>query len=282
MEKKSLNKNDGFTIFGAVKFSVIVYILVIIITIIAMLFMFGIISIYNELFTKNFNFNNKILFGIIGIISEIIVLIIIYEKGYMKNISIKINKKISKEKLILLFYLVLGVLCYILIFNNTVDVLIERFLKQSILNLQNMVNEEGIVTFIFTSVTIGPIFEEVVNRGIILKKLTLKYKNSTSIIVSALIFAISHFNIAQGINAFFLGIIFAIVYLKTNSLKTVIFMHCINNLIVILIGACYADKVGIVSKINYMQLLIGMLIFISLIIIYKKNKLLKKEEIEIL
>jgi hypothetical protein len=56
-------------------------------------------------------------------------------------------------------------------------------------------------------------------------------KNSpkTAIIVSAVFFAVIHFNPWQAIPAFILGLLFGYVYYKTGSLKLTMLMHCANN-----------------------------------------------------
>ncbi|MPQ42887.1 CPBP family intramembrane glutamic endopeptidase [Clostridium tarantellae] len=91
--------------------------------------------------------------------------------------------------------------------------------------------------YLFLSVCIfAPFIEEFMYRGIILNGFFKKYTPNISIILSSLIFAIVHFNIPQGINAFLLGLILGYVYLKTHSIYICIFMHFINNLCAQFIG----------------------------------------------
>ncbi|MGL5244085.1 MAG: lysostaphin resistance A-like protein [Sarcina sp.] len=91
--------------------------------------------------------------------------------------------------------------------------------------------------YLFLSVCIfAPFIEEFMYRGILLNGFLKKYTPNASIIFSALIFAIVHFNIPQGINAFLLGLILGYVYFKTHSIYICIFMHFINNLCAQFIG----------------------------------------------
>lgn len=53
---------------------------------------------------------------------------------------------------------------------------------------------------------VAPIYEEIIYRGIILKGLSIKYNDNLAVIVSALLFAVMHMNLHQGINAFFLDL----------------------------------------------------------------------------
>jgi membrane protease YdiL (CAAX protease family) len=80
------------------------------------------------------------------------------------------------------------------------------------------------------------IFEEIAFRGIILTILMTKYKHQTSIIICSLLFGLAHsvnillgqdimITLAQLGFAFFLGILFAYIVLKTNSLLPTILIH---------------------------------------------------------
>lgn len=76
----------------------------------------------------------------------------------------------------------------------------------------------------------APFIEEFMYRGIILNGFLSKYSPKIAIPLSALIFALAHMNLPQGINAFILGIVLGTVFYKTRSLYLCIFMHFINNL----------------------------------------------------
>jgi len=57
----------------------------------------------------------------------------------------------------------------------------------------------------------GPIFEEILMRGIMLEGFLNKYKPWKAIVASAVIFGAIHFNITQFINATLIGIIFGVI-----------------------------------------------------------------------
>lgn len=86
-------------------------------------------------------------------------------------------------------------------------------------------------TFFFMVVVAAPIFEEALFRGIILDGFLKNYKPWQGILVSAFLFALIHGNLAQGIGAFALGVLFGWIYWKTNSIIPCILLHFINNLI---------------------------------------------------
>ncbi len=72
------------------------------------------------------------------------------------------------------------------------------------------------------------IFEEMLFRGIILQSLR-PYSNNIAVFVSALAFALCHNNFPQAIFAFCMGIIFAILTIRSGSLIPSIIAHFIYN-----------------------------------------------------
>jgi len=75
----------------------------------------------------------------------------------------------------------------------------------------------------------APIFEELIFRGVILKKFLQKYSPAKAIILSATIFGIVHLNPWQFIAAFTIGAAIGWVYWKTQSVWPGIFIHFVNN-----------------------------------------------------
>lgn len=81
----------------------------------------------------------------------------------------------------------------------------------------------------FTIAVMAPLLEEILFRGIILDGYLKNYSPAKSIIISALLFAVIHGNIAQGIGAFVMGIVVGILYWRTQSLLLCIGLHFVNN-----------------------------------------------------
>jgi len=73
---------------------------------------------------------------------------------------------------------------------------------------------------------IGPIAEEFIFRGVLLKRLMKKTSMWGGIIISSILFGILHADI---IGAFAFGVIASLLYLKTSNLLIPIIMHIINN-----------------------------------------------------
>lgn len=106
------------------------------------------------------------------------------------------------------------------------------------------------VYLLLTVCIFAPFIEEFVYRGLFLNGLLKMHPKHPgfAIFLSALIFAVAHRNIPQGINAFLLGLFLGTVYYKTHSLYLSIFMHFINNFCVQFIGLLSLGTVSIVIQ----------------------------------
>ena len=83
---------------------------------------------------------------------------------------------------------------------------------------------------------IGPVCEEVIFRGVILKGFLKTFHPAKAIIFSSLIFGVIHFMPLQVISAFFAGLVLGYIYYKTRSLWLPIIIHVINNVIAFTLG----------------------------------------------
>lgn len=86
------------------------------------------------------------------------------------------------------------------------------------------------------SAIITPFLEELLHRGVVYGRLRrrLGFGMWTSVILSAFIFAILHFNIVQFIYAFLLGIVFALFVEKTGHIYPAVIAHIVANGIAVL------------------------------------------------
>lgn len=83
--------------------------------------------------------------------------------------------------------------------------------------------------YILGAVLIGPIVEEVIFRGIMLKGFLLNYSPKVAIFLSAVLFSLVHVQPTQLPGAFILGLFFAWVFYKTENLILVIILHSLAN-----------------------------------------------------
>ena len=78
---------------------------------------------------------------------------------------------------------------------------------------------------------IAPVSEELFFRGLLLRGFLMRYRPGTAIIASAFLFSAAHLNPLQGIPAFFLGLYFGWLFVRTRSLWPCILAHALNNMV---------------------------------------------------
>lgn len=106
-------------------------------------------------------------------------------------------------------------------------------MEQMILILKN-----NKLLVLFTALSAG-ITEELINRGYILPRLEILFKNTNvAIIISSVLFGILHYTYEtyyQIIGPFVIGLIFAVYYHKYRNIKIIIFCHFLWDLTALLI-----------------------------------------------
>jgi transmembrane CAAX amino protease len=164
---------------------------------------------------------------------------IIYDKVSKKE-SILSKKPTKKDSL---YSLALGATYagFGVVFTQTIQKLLGDWYKLSLSSkmvedLQKILDGANIPLMIIAVGIIAPVVEELFFRGLLFNKSRNYVSVKASAIISALVFGFVHLNIIQGANAFVLGLLFAYIYQKTESIYTTILAHLGNNLMAVLIG----------------------------------------------
>ncbi|MBO4667103.1 MAG: CPBP family intramembrane metalloprotease, partial [Bacilli bacterium] len=119
----------------------------------------------------------------------------------------------------------------------------------------------------------APIIEELVFRKLLIDKIA-PHGEGIAIVASALLFGLMHGNLGQFFLAFFLGIVFAIVYIKTRNIKYTMCLHFMINTVASLpeiFGLAGID----ITIIWYIIIASLTLIGIIVAIIFRKSDILK-------
>lgn len=231
-------------------------------------------SIIIQIVAKIFSNNNDtylILYGIIELLTLPLVIALLVKVFAIKTFERNIFKKTNKKKLI---YLALLIISFRILYNS---LLLPFILKIPVTETTQETFDSissNIIFFILSACICAPIIEEVLMRGIILNGFLNRFNPSFSIFLSSLIFAIIHFNLPQGINAFILGSIIGYIFYKTRSLYLCMFCHFINNSIAIFIP--YYTPSSIISFFIFNA--ISFIICIPIIILIKRNLNLEYEQ----
>ena len=97
--------------------------------------------------------------------------------------------------------------------------------------------EDILVSILFAGIT-APIVEEFIFRKLLIDR-TIKYGPKLSLILSGLLFGLVHGNFQQFFYAFFLGVLFAYIYIRTGKLIYTIILHMILNSVSVIISSLY-------------------------------------------
>lgn len=122
----------------------------------------------------------------------------------------------------------------IVIFLSEIDNLVRAFGPEDVMEKLNWAPS---MEFLFTSewigplllVVLGPLTEEIIFRGLILRGLLGRCRPWVAIVISAALFSLMHLNPAQIPITLGLGIVLGWVYFRTRSLGLCVFGHALNN-----------------------------------------------------
>jgi membrane protease YdiL (CAAX protease family) len=184
-------------------------------------------------------------------------------------------------------YVAIFIIAFRVIFDNSIILWISNISMPEFIEEAFQEMSVSKVILILSVVVIAPIYEEIIFRGILLKGMANKINPNLALVVSAILFAIVHLNIPQGINAFFLGLIIGFIYLSTGSIYLSIFAHFVNNFLAITVSSFFVSLEGKYSiEIHGMFFVLGVLLLVIAYKGHKQNKvknipLIYKEFIEI-
>ncbi|WP_238882716.1 CPBP family intramembrane glutamic endopeptidase [Clostridium sp. YIM B02551] len=218
--------------------------------------------------------DSPILINYIMLLGRGLALFIILRYFFKKSNLKCIFKQRFKKKISLwqLFFGVLLLIGYILTYSTSIDLLLSNVqFSQTFIDGSNNLLANPTYALI-SSVLFAPIYEEIIYRGMLLEKLSVKYNIYTSIVVSALVFAISHLNFQQGMTTFFLGLILGFIYIKTRSLLMSISIHLINNLYFILSIFIPDIPSTISGTFNIYKLVVGLSLLLLGLLFFNKTK----------
>ncbi|KEI89469.1 CAAX protease [Clostridium botulinum B2 433] len=199
-------------------------------------------------------------------LGEIVAYIFIIKKIYKRfksqeNFRFKIKYKPTLKEGI---FIIIATIAYIFVSDNTFGILLQKIPEADWIENAFIELESAPLLLQFISLCIiAPIFEEIIYRGIMLEKLNKRCGATKAILISSLFFGIMHFNLHQGVNAFFIGVVMGVIYIKTDSLLLTILLHFVNNLYYLIAQYIpYLDQIE--SNFSVVRLICGsILLFIS-------------------
>ncbi|NSB42676.1 hypothetical protein B0P06_002447 [Clostridium saccharoperbutylacetonicum] len=136
-----------------------------------------------------------------------------------------------------------------------------------------------LILFLLYVCLVGPILEEIIFRGFILKSMR-KYGNLTAIILSSILFSMFHLNLVQFINPILVGILLAFIAIESDSIFPSIIAHMFNNTITFILSAITLLKIpGVQMAFSFLYVIVGITALALFIIKYGKDfmKIIKED-----
>lgn len=210
--------------------------------------------------------------GIMSIIASVFAFIpiLIYRQKKFFQYDLKVENKKFTVKIVFIGFIILFSM------NATLGVFVEglEFLLNGVgltashaLEDLEILNQPSVIIVLSTCI-VGPIFEEFVYRGVVLRTLE-KYGKWFAILVSSILFGLMHGNFYQIFMAVGIGIILG--YLTTEySIKIAIILHICNNTMVQLLSEINARVSG--NIVNVINISLTAASVIILIITFVRNK----------
>ncbi|HDR4909319.1 lysostaphin resistance A-like protein [Bacillus cereus group sp. MYBK249-1] len=229
MNEELLNVNNGKTKEHNFTYK---NLLVVILSILGFSFLIGmfialVAGIYGEEAVKSITEGYYIL-----IVDAIVTIFVLFlykpARNFIADIwDMTVFKTIKTYIYILIGFIVISLSQYIIIGLLGVETAEQQRNQLGVTTIQNIIQS---IIFIFSVAVITPIKEEMVYRGILYRFLEKKYSFIIGIVISSAIFGFLHGGFP--ITAMIMGMVFVILFKKTQSILPSIVLHIIWNLIV--------------------------------------------------
>lgn len=213
-------------------------------------------------FVKIYLDDSKIILGhfIIGIITKYLVIKCLVSWFCHKSHKITIYRYKPGRTLIVCFFMLLS---YRIIYNFGIAHLFDFSGNSSSITstFNNLFNFKALA--LSTVLIISPIYEELLFRGIILNSMRDRYSDIVSIFVSSILFSIVHLNPIQCVNTLLIGLIFGLIYVKTESIYTVILSHIIHNILALKLPLFINAPSWLELTLYFLMIIMSILVFIK-------------------
>jgi len=192
---------------------------------------------FTNLFSGRFEKVVPYIVFIFGVLVKYYVIIILLKWFSKKAKDRKLKRSLNFGSFA---YAALMIISFRLIFDNSLILWVNTITIPDYINVAFQELSVSPIILLLSVAVVAPIYEEIVFRGILLKGMANKLNPAVALVVSALLFALVHLNIPQGINAFLLGLVIGFIYLKTGSIYLSIFAHFVNNLLALSVSSLFS------------------------------------------
>lgn len=210
--------------------------------------------------------------SIIGMLCGIPWLLLVRGTKLFTSDAVKVHSKVNGGTIAVLFMCILAVQFFMVL----IQLGIEPFFNQNDTSLTDVLDESTVsLASSFWGalyiVIIGPICEELVFRGAIMRKLE-RYGANFAIIVSSLLFGLYHIILFQSLFAFLIGLILGYTAGRF-SLKWAVLLHMLNNGLAVLSTVIPGEGFVIALSLLYFASFVGT----TIVLIWKRKFLLAQK-----
>lgn len=167
------------------------------------------------------------IFYIIGICLGMLLIYLYRDKKLFTYDMVSVNRKMSLKAFVLLFICFMAPQFIMGLVDNVAEAGFNYFGYSIMDQIESASAGSKTISMLLYTVVVGPISEEIIFRGAVLRGLE-KYGKGLAILVSAILFGSYHSNLTQGLFAAMIGLVLGYVA-SEYSLKWAILMHVLNN-----------------------------------------------------
>lgn len=168
-------------------------------------------------------------FYLIGVSIGLLILLAFFRQSITITSIMQKNRKMSAVKFLCVLCIFMSVQFLFNIFGSLFESGLNLIGYSAMEDIESAASVSTTVSMFLYASFIGPIAEELVYRGFVLRSFQ-KYGKIVAIVISSILFAVMHENIPQGVFAFGVGIVLSYVTLEY-SIYWAIALHVINNCI---------------------------------------------------
>lgn len=131
-----------------------------------------------------------------------------------------------------------------------------------------------VIAIVFGAAVLPAVFEEWFFRGILQRDLTKLVRNDyLAIVITSIVFSLIHFDMANFVSRFILGLLLGLLFFYSKSLWVNILVHFLNNLFAVLLLFSVDEKeLNEPTNIHWSITLLSALIFIAFILFFERYR----------
>ncbi len=163
-----------------------------------------------------------------GIAVGLIFILLLRKKEIISDLTKK-NRSMTLNSFVKIFFCFMIAQTLFFVFSNFFEDFLNLFGYTNLEAIDEASSVSLTVSMFLYAAVLGPLTEEIVFRGAVLRFLE-KYGKVFAIVVSAVLFGVFHSNLTQGVFAFAVGLVLGYVALEF-SFKWAVFLHILNNFV---------------------------------------------------